>query len=87
MIVFWIKGEPMALKEFFNDFAQLRGGELRTAAEKAWGPKEKDKAMQWVIRPNQALGGEIPLKLAIASDEGLQQALDVIGRIEYGVYS
>ena len=87
MIVFWFGDEPMALREIFSSSALLRGCVLRQEAEKSWGGKEKDKAMQWVIRSNKALGDKKPLEVAIASDEGLEQALQVIGRIEYGVYS
>lgn len=87
MIVFWFGDEPVALKEIFNGLALMRGAELRTAAEKAWGKGEKEKAMQWVIRPNGALEGKPPLEIAINSDEGLKRAIAVIGRIEHGVFS
>ena len=87
MIVFWFGDEPLALKEIFNALALMRGSALRAAAEKAWGKGEKDKAMQWAIRPNGALNDKAPLAVAIASDEGLKRALDVIGRIEHGIHS
>ena len=87
MIVFWFGDEPVALKEIFNGLALMRGAELRATAEKAWGKGEKEKAMQWVIRPNEVLECKPPLEVAINSDEGLKRALDVIGRIEHGIYS
>lgn len=40
----------------------------------------------WMFRPNQALGGKTPFEL-IGSPFGRDEVKNVIGRIEYGVYS
>ena len=87
MRVIWFVDEPLTLKEIFNAAALMRGCELRTAAEKAWGKGEKEKAMQWLVRPNTALGGKTPLETATKSDEGLKRTMDILGRIAHGVYS
>lgn len=85
MKIFWVGDEPVTLKEIFNPIALFRGMELRETAEKAFG--DKAKAMQWTIRPNGALNGNKPLEVAVASDEGLKDALIVLGRIEHGIFS
>ena len=41
---------------------------------------------QWVFRPNQALGGIPPYDL-LDSQYGREEVKDLIGRIDYGVYS
>lgn len=43
-------------------------------------------AKNWLRRPNQALGGEMPLNLLDTETE-VNQVEDVLTRIEYGVYS
>ena len=48
--------------------------------------ENKDRFYRWLNSPCGALGGKIPAKL-IETPEGFQQVLDVLGRIEYGVYS
>jgi putative toxin-antitoxin system antitoxin component (TIGR02293 family) len=40
----------------------------------------------WMFRPNQALGGKTPFEL-IGSQFGRDEVKNVIGRIEYGIYS
>lgn len=46
----------------------------------------EEKAWRWLERPNRALGGVIPISL-LDTDFGTQAAEDVLGRIEYGVFS
>lgn len=45
-----------------------------------------DRANEWLRKPNKALGGESPLSL-LDTDVGAQEVEDVLGRIEYGVYT
>ncbi|MDP3940033.1 MAG: DUF2384 domain-containing protein [Deltaproteobacteria bacterium] len=45
-----------------------------------------EKAGTWLDRPNRALGGKKPLAL-LDTDIGVEQVGDVLGRMEYGVYS
>jgi putative toxin-antitoxin system antitoxin component (TIGR02293 family) len=47
---------------------------------------DRDKAIQWLSRPNRALGGEIPLD-QLDTDTGARMVEDILGRIAYGVYS
>jgi len=44
-----------------------------------------DAALDWLKRPNRALGGETPLAL-LDTEIGGDGVLDVLGRIEHGVY-
>lgn len=53
-------------------------------AEEAIGNTEK--AHRWLMKPNGAAGDRIPLKL-LDSDAGSLAVEQVLGRIEYGVYS
>lgn len=53
-------------------------------AEEVLGSREK--AFQWLRRPNRALGGQLPLSL-LDVELGARQVEDVLGRIEHGVYS
>jgi putative toxin-antitoxin system antitoxin component (TIGR02293 family) len=84
-MIFWFRDEPMALKEIFSSAAFLRGVELREKAEEVFGNKEK--AMKFLAEPNRFLGRKAPLEIAVASDEGMNRVLTVIGRMEYGVFS
>ncbi len=43
-------------------------------------------AGRWLLRPNDALGGRVPLDL-LRSDIGTQQVEAVLGRALYGAYS
>jgi putative toxin-antitoxin system antitoxin component (TIGR02293 family) len=45
-----------------------------------------DRAAAWLQRPNRALAGLTPLSL-LDTDVGAQEVEDVLGRIEYGVYT
>jgi len=48
--------------------------------------EDKDRFNQWMLRPNQALGGQAPYNL-IHNQFGREEVRNVIGRIEYGVFS
>jgi putative toxin-antitoxin system antitoxin component (TIGR02293 family) len=45
-----------------------------------------NKAVQWLRRPNRALGGKVPLQL-LDNEIGEQLVQEVLGRLEYGVLS
>ena len=45
---------------------------------------DRDKASEWLQRPNKALGGEPPLRW-LDTDLGSRQVEDVLGRIAHGV--
>lgn len=53
-------------------------------AEETIGTKEA--AIEWLYAPQSALGGRIPFHL-IGNSAGVQAVEDILGRIEYGVYS
>jgi putative toxin-antitoxin system antitoxin component (TIGR02293 family) len=61
----------------------MRLGRAIAAATDVLG--DRANAASWLQGDNRALGGP-PLSL-LDTDVGLQQVLDVLGRIEYGVYS
>ncbi|MBL1458452.1 MAG: DUF2384 domain-containing protein [Methylophaga sp.] len=46
---------------------------------------ERD-ALHWLQTPKRALNKQIPLQL-IETDGGQQEVLDLLGRIEHGVFS
>ncbi|MFT4152275.1 antitoxin Xre/MbcA/ParS toxin-binding domain-containing protein [Parafilimonas sp.] len=48
--------------------------------------ENEERFNTWMFRPNQALGGKTPFEL-IGSQFGRDEVKNVIGRIEYGVYS
>jgi putative toxin-antitoxin system antitoxin component (TIGR02293 family) len=47
---------------------------------------DSDKAASWLRRANKSLGGRTPISL-LASDLGARLVEQILGRIEYGVYS
>ena len=47
---------------------------------------DEPKAVQWLLTPNRALGGERPLD-QLDTDLGARAVEDILGRIAYGVYS
>ena len=59
----------------------LRLARVGTQAAATLGSEEK--AVQWLRRPNRALGNRAPLDL-IDSDIGTRQVEEVLGRIEHG---
>ena len=48
--------------------------------------EDRDLGVGWLKRPNRALGGERPLDL-LDTEIGAENVLDVLGRIEHGVFS
>ena len=55
----------------------------RVSAQAAATLGSEEKAVQWLRRPNRALGNQAPLDL-IDSDIGTRQVEEVLGRIEHG---
>jgi putative toxin-antitoxin system antitoxin component (TIGR02293 family) len=45
-----------------------------------------ETATNWLKRPNRALGGHAPIDL-LDTDMGTEQVVELLDRIEYGVYS
>src|SRR5262249_46289527 len=45
---------------------------------------DTDAARTWLLSPQQALGGIVPLELA-RTDIGVNEVENLIGRIEYGI--
>lgn len=58
----------------------------RIAAQATQVLGSHDKAARWLHQPNRALGNQAPLSL-LDNDIGARQVEEVLGRIEYGVYS
>jgi len=48
--------------------------------------KDQERFNRWMKTPNRALGGESPLNLA-ETIYGMEEIKNLIGRIDYGVYS
>ncbi len=48
--------------------------------------EDGEKVATWMMRPNRALLGRSPMEV-LDTDIGVQQVNDILGRIEYGVYS
>jgi len=48
--------------------------------------EDEDRFNQWMAKPNRALGGQIPYDL-IDNQYGREEVKNLIGRIDYGVYS
>jgi putative toxin-antitoxin system antitoxin component (TIGR02293 family) len=48
--------------------------------------EDETKFNEWIFRPNQALGGKQPFEL-LDNQFGREEVKNVIGRIDYGVYS
>ncbi|MEO9069489.1 MAG: antitoxin Xre/MbcA/ParS toxin-binding domain-containing protein [Ginsengibacter sp.] len=48
--------------------------------------ENEDRFNQWMARPNKALGGQIPYDL-IDNQFGREEVKNLIGRIDYGIYS
>lgn len=46
----------------------------------------RDDALQWLGRPNRALGDRVPLTM-LGADAGARQIEQLIGRIEHGILS
>jgi len=48
--------------------------------------EEEERFNQWMFKPNKALGGVMPFDL-VSNQFGREEVRNLIGRIEYGVYS
>ena len=48
--------------------------------------ENEDRFNQWMARPNKALGGQVPYDL-IDNHFGREEVKNLIGRIDYGIYS
>ena len=48
--------------------------------------EDETKFNEWVFRPNRALGGKQPFEL-LDNQFGREEIKNLIGRIDYGVYS
>lgn len=48
--------------------------------------EDEQQAVQWLLTPKKVLGGEIPLSL-LDTEAGAREIEDLLGRIEYSVYS
>ncbi|WP_412776586.1 antitoxin Xre/MbcA/ParS toxin-binding domain-containing protein [Thalassospira lucentensis] len=47
---------------------------------------DRDRARQWLLSPVQGLGGACPAEM-IATSAGTDAVLDLIGRLEHGVFA
>jgi len=77
------KKESARLKPSESELVLRLARALATAKDVLGSQK---KAVTWLLRENRALGGEVPITL-LDTDIGFQQVLDVLTRIEYGVFS
>ena len=48
--------------------------------------EDVDRFNCWIFSPNRALGGKAPYDL-LDTQYGLEEVKNIIGRIDYGVYS
>ena len=48
--------------------------------------EDKDRFNEWIFRPNRSLGGQMPYDL-LDNQYGREEVKNVIGRIDFGVYS
>ena len=71
-------------------FTAEESAKLLRLARVAWRAadvfEKSELALDWLKRPNRALGGARPLDL-LDTDIGAENVLDVLGRIEHGVFS
>lgn len=58
--------------------------EIRAKARKLFG--SDDAVREWLYSEAQALGFQKPVD-AMRSEEGLQKVRELLGRIEYGIYT
>jgi putative toxin-antitoxin system antitoxin component (TIGR02293 family) len=62
----------------------VRVARIGSIAESVLGSEAK--AAAWLREPNRALNGVTPLQI-LDNDIGIKQVEEILGRIEYGVYS
>ncbi|HSH83852.1 MAG TPA: MbcA/ParS/Xre antitoxin family protein [Guyparkeria sp.] len=58
---------------------------IKTRATEVLG--DQAAAERWLTTPKPALAGQIPLDLAQQGEEGEREVLDLLGRLEHGVFS
>ncbi|WP_310486777.1 antitoxin Xre/MbcA/ParS toxin-binding domain-containing protein [Chamaesiphon sp. VAR_69_metabat_338] len=58
----------------------------RVAAQAQEIFESADTATSWLKRPNRGLNGRVPVDL-LDTDAGTEQVVELLDRIEYGVYS
>lgn len=58
----------------------------RVAARAIQVFENEETARKWLKRPNRALAGVAPIEL-LDTDAGTEEIVDLLNRIEYGVYS
>lgn len=46
---------------------------------------EPQRAIEWLKTPNQSLGGRIPLKEIMYNGEGIEEIINLLGTIEWGI--
>lgn len=77
------KKEAARLKPSESELV-LRLARALAAAKDVLGSQQK--AATWLLRENRALGGAVPITL-LDTGIGFQQVMDVLKRIEHGVFS
>lgn len=63
---------PQKILEVFNRAVEVMGSEKN--------------AHKWLSSPQYGLGNKIPIEY-MSTEKGTQEVLDLLGRIEHGVYS
>lgn len=58
----------------------------RVAAHASYVLGDRATALRWMVRPNRALAGEVPVRL-LDTDVGTAEVLEVLDRVLYGVYT
>lgn len=76
------KKEKKFTEEESNRLARI--ARITARATEAIGDSEK--AARWVLAPNRALGGKVPLSVIMA-ENGLPEVEAILGRIEHGIHS
>lgn len=46
---------------------------------------EPEQAIEWLKTPNQALGGRTPLKEIMYNGKGIEEIINLLGTIEWGI--
>jgi putative toxin-antitoxin system antitoxin component (TIGR02293 family) len=59
---------------------------VRVAARAGRVLGDMPAALDWLVSPNRALGGQPPIEL-LDTDLGTEEVLQVLGRIEFGIYT
>jgi putative toxin-antitoxin system antitoxin component (TIGR02293 family) len=48
--------------------------------------QDAEKAQQWLNRSNGSLGNKAPIEI-MGTEKGCNEVLEILGRIDYGIYS